>query len=143
MASGFDKYLSTFEKLHNKLEACGQGFTDIQKHTFFLNGIKDEDFENIKDYCDNKLFKETFIDLKKKAIKLGKSGGNTNQSRQRNNNTTTQKSDRDEGKHRAFKLTNFPSDTWEFLSPEVNQWFINLNKAASTGESLNVKCGGQ
>ena len=125
--------LSTFEELCVKSEACDQGLTYTQKHTFFLNGIKDEDFENIKDYCDNKLLKGTFIDLKKKAIKLGKSGGNTNQSRQRNNNTTTQKSDRDEGKHRAFKLTNFPSDTWEFLSPEVNQWFINLNKTASTG----------
>ena len=29
------------------------------------------------------------------------------------------------------------------LSPEVNQWFINLKKSAATGEYINVKRGGQ
>ena len=58
---GFDKYLSTFEELCNKLGACDQGLTDAQKHKFFLNEIKDEDFENIKDNCDKKSFKETVL----------------------------------------------------------------------------------
>ena len=78
---GFDKYLYTFEELCDKLEACNQGFTDTQKHKFVLNGIKDEEFENIKDNCDNKSFNETVLDLKKKATNFCKSGGNTKRSR--------------------------------------------------------------
>ena len=78
---GFDKYISIFEELCDKPEACDQGLTDTQKHTFLLNGIKNEDFKNIKDNCDNKSFKETFIDLKKEATKLGKSGGTNKSSR--------------------------------------------------------------
>ena len=124
LPSGFDKYLSIFEELCSKIEACDQGLADTQKHNFFLNGIKDEDFKNIKNNCDKKSFKETVIDLKKKAIKLGKSGGTTKPYRQCNNNTTTQQGNRDEGNHQDVKLTNFPSETWAMLSPEVKQWFI-------------------
>ena len=36
--------------------------------------MKYEDSKNIKDNCDKKLFKEKVLDLKKKAIKLGKLG---------------------------------------------------------------------
>ena len=36
--------------------------------------MKYEDSKNIKDNCDKKLFKETVLDLKKNAIKLGKLG---------------------------------------------------------------------
>ena len=80
---------------------------DTQKHTFFLNGIIDEDFENIKDNFDNKSFKDTVIDLKKKAINVGEIGGTTKRSILCNNNTTIQQGDRDEGNHRNVKLTNF------------------------------------
>ena len=66
LPSGFDKYLSIFEELCSKIEACDQGLADTQKHNFFLNGIKDEDFKNIKNNCDKKSFKETVIALKKK-----------------------------------------------------------------------------
>ena len=94
---GFDKYLSTFEELYDKLEACHQGLTDTHKRTIFLNGIKYEDFENVKDNCDNKAFKETVLEFKNKGIKLGKSGGTTKRYQQRNNNTTTKQGDHDEG----------------------------------------------
>ena len=117
--------------------------TYTHKHTFTLNGIKDEYLENIKDNCDKKPSKETFLDLKKNAIKLGKSGGTTKQSRQSNNNTTTKKGDHDEGNHRPFKLTDFPSEIWAMISPEVKQWFIHLKKAAASGEPIIVKYGGQ
>ena len=55
--------LSTFEELCVKSEACDQGLTYTQKHTFFLNGIKDEGFENITDNCDKKPFKENIYSL--------------------------------------------------------------------------------
>ena len=109
---GFDKCIYTFEEICGKLEACDQGLTDTQRHKCLLNGIKDEDFENIKDNCDKKSFKETVLNLKKKATKLCKIGGTNKQYRRRNNNTTTKQGDRDEGNHQNVKLTNFRSETW-------------------------------
>ena len=44
----FEKYESTFEDLCEKLESCDQGLTESQKHTFFLNGIKDDDYVAVK-----------------------------------------------------------------------------------------------
>ena len=53
---GFDKCLSQFEEICNKMEACDQGLTGSHKRTFFLEGIKDYEFEIIKDICDNNSF---------------------------------------------------------------------------------------
>ena len=57
--------MPTLDFFCGNLEALDQGFTESQKQTFFLVGIKDEEFENIKDSCDNKSFHETVLELKK------------------------------------------------------------------------------
>jgi len=72
---GFDFYLSKFEEYCTQLDDCDQGLSEQQKHTFFLSGIKDEDYTAIKDQCDKKSFDESVLDFRTKAIKLGKAGG--------------------------------------------------------------------
>ena len=83
------------------------------------------------------------MDLKKKVMKLGKSGGTIKRSRQRNINTTNQQENHDLGNNWTVKLTNFPSETWAMLLPEVNHWFIQIKKTEAAGESINVNDGGQ
>ena len=49
--AGVATYISKFEDLALKLEEAGQPITDLQKVTYFLNGIKDRNFNSYITLC--------------------------------------------------------------------------------------------
>jgi len=92
------------------LNDCDQGLSEQQKHTFFLGGIKDEDYTAIKDQCDKKSFDESVLDLRTKAIKLGKTGG-SKRFKRRTNKVTTEEDDEKDNQQVKIKLLGFPPET--------------------------------
>ena len=74
------------------MDDCDQGLSEQQKHTIFLGGIKDDHYTAIEDQCDKKSFDESVLDLRTKAIKLGKAGG-SKRFKRRTNKVTTEKDD--------------------------------------------------
>jgi len=135
---GFDFYLSKFEEYSTQLDDYDQGPSEQQKHTLFLGGIKDEDYTAIKDQCDKKSFDEFVLDLRTKAIKLGKAGG-SKRFKQRTNKLAMEEDDEKDNQQVKIKLLEFPLETWKFLSPEVKSMFGMLRKAAREGTNVKLE----
>ena len=127
------------------MKSYNQGLIKSQKHTFFLNRIKDKDFDHIKDYCDKNSFHETVLEINIKAIKFGKIGLSTNQYGQQANNITTSNgtTDHNPDSLESVKIINFLEDTYKFLSPDVKYCFGKLRKAAESVKTFMVKYGDQ
>ena len=142
----FYKYLSQFKDICNNLEACDQGLNKYQKHTSFLNGIKDDDFQNIKDFCDKNPFHYKCLDIKNKAIKMVNSCGLTNQSRLKTKNTTTSRNyggDQNSALPQSVKICGFPNETYKMLSHDIRSWFGQLRKLDKSGKPIMIKYCGQ
>ena len=139
---GFDSYLSKFEEYCTQLDDCDQGLSEQQKHTFFLSGIKDEDYTAIKDQCDKKSFDESVLDLRTKAMKLGKAGG-SKRFKRRMNKVTTEEDDEKDNQQMKIKLLEFPLETWKLLSPEVKSMYGMLRTAAREGTIVKLEYGSQ
>ncbi len=140
---GFDFYLSKFEEYCTQSDDCDQDLSEQQKHTFFLGGIKDEDYTAIKDQCDKKSLDEFVLDLRTKAIKLGKAGG-SKRFKQRTNKVTTEKDDEKKNNQQVkIKLLEFPLETWKLLSPEIKSMYGMLRKAAREGTNVKLEYGSQ
>ena len=83
---GFDQYYANFKKYCDKMVEADQPLSDIQKKTFFKNGIVDTDYNAKKDYCSRLGFSETVLELRTKATKLGSlSSRSVKQNRRRHN----------------------------------------------------------
>ena len=137
--------MSTFEDICGNLESCDQCLIAYQKQTVFLNGIKNERFDNIKCSFDIKSFHETVLEFNKKAIKLVNSNWSMKWYMWRSNNTTTYNgtTDRNSNSTDAFKITDFTGDTYNFLSPDAKSWFGQLWKSAEAVKHFWLKYGGQ
>jgi len=105
------------------LDDCDQGLSEQQKHTFFLGGIKDDDYTAIKDQCDKKSFDESVLDFRTKA-------GGFKRFKRRTNKVTTEEHDEKDYQQVKIKLLEFPPETWKLLSPEVKSMYGMLRKAA-------------
>ena len=112
--------------------------TEYRYKIFFLSGIKDEDYTAIKDQCDKKSFDESVLDLRTKAIKLGKAGG-SKRFKRRTNKVTTEEDDEKDNQQVKIKLLVFPLETWKLLSPEVKSMYGMLRKAAREGTIVKLE----
>ena len=80
---GFDAYINKFESLCLELEKTDQHLSDELKKQFFLLGIKDPDFDQIKDVISGLGLQETLIEIRHKAQNLN--GQQDNVPRRRHN----------------------------------------------------------
>ncbi len=116
--------------------------TEYRYKIFFLSGIKDEDYTAIKDQCDKKSFDESVLDLRTKAMKLGKAGG-SKRFKRRMNKVTTEEDDEKDNQQMKIKLLEFPLETWKLLSPEVKSMYGMLRTAAREGTIVKLEYGSQ
>ncbi len=129
---GFDKYLSLFEDLCERMVEAGEPLSESQKHTFFLNGIKDRDYDVIKDTCDDKDYNHTILELRKKAIKLNKAGG-PGGGRQSGRRLNNKKRDNKSGNKSGKNKNRIDDATWKGMSPEVKQYITKLWEEIKSG----------
>ena len=98
------------------------------KKTFFLKGIKDLEFDAMKDVLVNASLKETLVQICKKAQTLKPSSmGNSNRNTQHHQNNKQQK--KNNKKKNKNKMSNtsgmmrdgrtfIPTDVWKLMSPK-------------------------
>jgi len=122
-SGGFDLYPSKFEEYCMQSDDCDEGLTEERNHTFFLGGIKDDNYTAIKDECDKKSIDESVLDLRIKAIKLGKAGGSKRFKRRTNKVTKEEEDDEKDNQQAKIKLLEFSPETWKLLSPEVKSMY--------------------
>jgi len=129
---GFDKYLSDFETLCTKLEEAGQGLKEDQKRTFFLSGIKDEDYDATIQICQDVDYGMAILKLRHKSVLLGRQSG---PDRRKQNKANRQKEGKklpgDASLERDSDLDNSDTEdvtSGEYLRPEVWEKMSWANK---------------
>ena len=125
-SGGMDSYITKFEMWADELEMAGEPLSEKQKRTFFLHGIKDRDYDSVKDQCDGEDYQATVLKLRKKAIQLNKAAGTRNSNRRNNNkqnasNKTNNKGNKKDNNKKLARwvLTSTPSSAKDLFTREL------------------------
>ena len=161
---GFSKYLQRFEKLNLRLAEMNHGLSDLQKKTFFINGIKDRDYnptiaicrddpKKSYDRCVNTLHaearrlnklsenrKQRRGNMKSRKGK-GKNQHKDNESRRRSNNANISNSNNSSDRQGAAKpLSN---KIWHELGPKQKAQWLKGREVMSNQTPQQQQYGGQ
>ena len=121
--AGVDTYISNFEDLALKLEEAGQPITDLQKVTYFLNGIKDRNFNSYITLCHAQ---EYDYDKCSKELRCeAESIKNMGQEEARRSNKATSNRSNEKSKTKdGFRMPNeykLDPELWKSFTPEQRQ----------------------
>jgi hypothetical protein len=67
-----DRYVSMHQQLVQSLVNAHQPLSELQKKTIFLDGIQDEEYTAKKDLCSRFSYDETVLEMRYKAVQIGK-----------------------------------------------------------------------
>ena len=81
---GIDAYISKFLEICLELDRSGQSMSDIQKKDYFFQGIKNKEYNSLKDVLVKSSLEETIHFIRRKAQTL-KTGNSDNNNRRQNN----------------------------------------------------------
>ena len=152
---GMEKYISEFERLLDMLNNAEQPLDEDKKHTIFLEGIVDRDYDAVKDICMKYDYEETVLTLRNKSVELGKSTNPRNNRRNANqqqnpggSNDCEAGNDENNNNNSTYDSGRLPPEVWNRMSPANRKFWIDSRRKARNAnnnepESYGLQYGGQ